>query len=123
MITRADALDVMTAVVGSHPRTAPRWHDDPQAAQATADVWAQMFNRHQLDRETLVAAVIARAADSPATAPEPGEIIAVARQLRRERSEREATERALAPGRPASDERRAEILGRLRGLAESKSIG
>lgn len=122
MITRADALDVMTAVVGAHPRTAPRWHDDPQAATATADVWAQMFNRHHLDRDTLVAAVVTRAADQPLTAPEPGEIIAVARQLRRNRSDREATQRALAPGRPATAEQRAEILGQLRGLAASKAI-
>lgn len=121
-ITRADALDVMTVVVGAHPRTAPRWHDDPQAAQATADVWAAMFNRHRLDVATLRAAVVTRAADHPATAPEPGEIIAVARQLRRDRSDREATARALAPGHPASGERRREIVAAARAIADRKGI-
>lgn len=121
MITRADALDVMTVVVGAHPRTAPRWHDDPQAAQATADVWAAMFNRHRLDAQTVKDAVIVRAADQPNTAPEPGEIIAVARQLRRERSDREATARALAPGNPASESRRMEILEQVRGIGRAVS--
>lgn len=122
MITRADALDVMTVVVGAHPRTAPRWHDDPAAATATADVWASMFNRHHLDVETLRAAVLTRAADQPTTAPEPGEIIAIARQLRRERSDREATARALAPGHPASDDRRREIVAGIREMADRKAI-
>lgn len=107
-ITRSDALKIMAAVAGAHPRTAPRWHDDLDAARATADIWAQMFNRHTLTERDLTQAVIIRAADNPTTAPEPGEIIATARAIRRERSEREK-----APGktidRTAADERRRTI--------------
>ena len=89
MITRSDALEIMAAVAGAHPRTAPRWHDDTDAARATADIWAQMFNRHKLTKTDLHQAVITRASDNPITAPEPGELIAVARAIRRDRGERE----------------------------------
>lgn len=86
-ITRADALEVMACVAACHPRTAPRWHDDPEATNFTADTWARMFNRHNLTRPDLLAAVERRAADTTDTAPEPGEIIAAARAIRRERSD------------------------------------
>ncbi|AMS02819.1 hypothetical protein SEA_YEEZY_74 [Gordonia phage Yeezy] len=88
-ITRADALEVMSCVAACHPRTAPRWHDDPQAAQFTADTWARMFNRHNLELRDLLAAVERRAADTTDTAPEPGEIIQSARTVRRDRSDAE----------------------------------
>ena len=39
MITRADALDVMTLIQACHRRTAPRM-DDREVTLATADVWA-----------------------------------------------------------------------------------
>lgn len=108
MITRADALEIMTAVIGAHPRTAPRWHDDHDAARATADIWAKMFNRHTLTKPDLLDAVVRRAADNPITAPEPGEIIAVARAVRRERSEREKAP-SMQIDRDAADERRQAI--------------
>lgn len=108
MITRSDALEIMTAVIGAHPRTAPRWHDDPDAAKVTADIWADMFNRHKLNKRDLLDAVVRRAADNPLTAPEPGEIIAVARGVRRERGEREKAPSAVVD-QSALDERRLAI--------------
>lgn len=86
-ITRADALEVMSCVAACHPRTAPRWHDDPDATKFTADIWADMFNRHNLELRDLLTAVKDRAADTADTAPEPGEIIQVARAIRRSRSD------------------------------------
>lgn len=105
-ITRADALEVMTIVAACHPRTAPRWHDDPQAANVTADTWARMFNRHNLPKHDLVAAVEQRAADTADTAPEPGEIIQHARRIRNERASREqANPEARARHEARLDER------------------
>ncbi|AXH49716.1 hypothetical protein KNT98_gp74 [Gordonia phage Frokostdame] len=86
-ITTADALEVMSCVAACHPRTAPRWHDDPDSARFTAKTWAAMFNRHSLILDDLLAAVTQRAADTTDTAPEPGEIIQVARSIRRDRSD------------------------------------
>ena len=106
MITTADALDVMHAVTHAHPRTAPRWHDDPEAARATARVWAAMFNRHNLELDDLVTAVVNRGADQPNTAPEPGEIIAVARAIRAERSAREQAVPELRAKREANIDRK-----------------
>ena len=91
-----------------------------------AVTWAECFAVHDLGREDLLPAVVALYADDTRDKSNrtlPADVIRHARRLRRDRSEREATERAIAPGSPASEERRAEILGRLRGLAESKSIG
>lgn len=86
-ITTADALEVMAYVTACHPRTAPRWHDDPESARFTAKTWAAMFNRHNLILEDLLTAVTQRAADTADIAPEPGEIIQVARSIRRDRSD------------------------------------
>lgn len=106
MITTADALDVMHAVTHAHPRTAPRWHDDPEAARASARIWSAMFNRHNLAKDDLIDAVIRRAADQPNTAPEPGEIIAVARAIRAERSAREQAVPELRAKREATIDRK-----------------
>ncbi|MCF8611089.1 hypothetical protein L5G28_13130 [Gordonia sp. HY285] len=46
-----------------------------------------MFNRHKLGKRDLLDAVVCRAADTAVTAPEPGEIISVAREIRRQSSE------------------------------------
>lgn len=83
MITTADALDVMTVVTACHHRTAPRMDDD-QATMATATVWAELFNSHNLEVTDLAAAVKQRAGFH-ADAPEPAEIIAFAREIRRKR--------------------------------------
>lgn len=89
MITRADVLEVMTVITACHHRTAPRL-DDHEAALATAQVWAELFNGYRLELPDLVAAVKKRAA-THSDAPEPAEIIAFAREIRRDRAERETT--------------------------------
>lgn len=86
MITPADAMQVMLVVQACHRRTAPRM-DDEQVTRATATIWAELFNVHQLDLADLIAAVKRRAATA-VDAPEPAEIIAVAREIRRDRDAR-----------------------------------
>lgn len=88
MTSRADAIEVMTIVAACHRRTAPRM-DDEQATLATASVWAELFSQYQLELQDLVAAVKKRAL-AAAEAPEPAEIIAFAREIRRDRTERES---------------------------------
>lgn len=82
MITPADAMQVLLIVQACHRRTAPRM-DDEQVARATATTWAELFNTHNLHMEHLIAAVKKRATTNP-EAPEPAEIIAAAREIRRE---------------------------------------
>lgn len=83
MITRADALELMAIVTACHRRTGPRL-DDRDVARATADIWAELFNAHQLEQRDLVAAVKMRAQFHP-DAPEPAEIISFARKIRKDR--------------------------------------
>ena len=83
MITTSDAMQVMLVVQACHRRTAPRM-DDRQATIATAAIWAELFNAYRLELRDLTAAVKRRAL-SEADAPEPAEIIRVAREIRRER--------------------------------------
>jgi hypothetical protein len=88
MSNTADALEVMAVVAACHHRTAPRM-DDEQATLATALIWAELFAAYQLKLPDLIAAVKKRAL-SHAEAPEPAEIIQFARDIRRERAERES---------------------------------
>lgn len=88
MITPADVLEVMTIVAICHHRTAPRM-DDREATLATARIWADLFNEYRLELADLIAAVKKRAL-SHAEAPEPAEIIQFAREIRRDRSDRES---------------------------------
>lgn len=90
MITTADALEVMTVVAACHHRTAPRL-DDRQVALATAAIWADLFNVYNLTLADLLKAVKKRALHFE-VAPEPAEIIGFAREIRRDRSDRESTE-------------------------------
>ncbi|AXN51263.1 hypothetical protein DSM43518_04805 [Mycobacterium marinum] len=122
MTTTADALEVMTIVTACHHRTAPRM-DDTEATLATARIWADLFSAYRLEVPDLIKAVKKRAL-SHAEAPEPAEIIALAREIRRDRAERESeTER-----RAREDRRDAELENRNRlaeiaaGIAESKVI-
>jgi hypothetical protein len=121
--TPADALEVMTIVAACHHRTAPRM-DDPEAAMATATVWAELFSTHRLELADLVAAVKKRAAGGLADAPEPAEIISFAREIRRDRTEREST----AERQAREDQRDADLANRERlativgGIAEAKAI-
>lgn len=86
-VTTADALAVMAEIAACHPRTAPRV-DDTQATLAIAATWARLFAAAHLTRTELVDAVHRRAL-SQAGAPEPAELIAVARAARQDRAMRE----------------------------------
>ena len=88
MTSISDAIEVMGVVAACHHRTAPRM-DDRQAVLVTAGVWAELFSVYNLSLADLVAAVKKRALTAP-DAPEPAEIIAVAREIRRDRSDRES---------------------------------
>lgn len=124
MTTPADALEVMMAVSACHHRTAPRM-DDEQAALATARIWADLFSVYQLDLADLVAAVKKRATTNP-EAPEPAEIIQFAREIRRERAEREseAARQAREDRRDAALEarNRDRLAAITASFAESKAI-
>jgi hypothetical protein len=92
--TTADALEVMMVVAACHRRTAPRL-DDREATLATAAIWAELFNVYQLRTDDLKAAVKKRAL-AHVDAPEPAEIIAFAREIRRDRTERETDDERRA---------------------------
>jgi hypothetical protein len=117
--TTADALEIMTVVAACHHRTAPRM-DDEQAALATASIWAELFSTYKLELRDLIAAVKKRALGH-ADAPEPAEIIQFAREIRRDRTEREsdAERQAREDRRDAELEKRHAAISRL---AESKAI-
>lgn len=103
----ADALEVMTVVSFCHPRTAPRWHDDPAAAKAASQVWADLFSHQNLQLNDLVAGVKKRASESPDIAPEPGEIIVFARAVRRDREDRAMCDPTVRAGREAAIDAKA----------------
>ena len=90
MTTVSEAIEVMRVVAMCHHSTAPRM-DDRETVLWTAEVWAELFSVYNLSQGDLIAAVKKRARGS-SDAPEPAEIIAVAREIRRERAERETTE-------------------------------
>jgi hypothetical protein len=87
--------------------------DDREVVLVTAEIWAELFQVYNLSKDDLVAAVKKRARGA-ADAPEPAEIIAVAREIRRERAERETTEERHK--REAAIDAKAE--GRVRSLSE-----
>lgn len=108
MTTQADALDVMLIVQACHPRTAPR-QDDLEVTNAMAVVWAEMFDAFDLDLADLRAAVKRRAVKEPgAPAPEPGEIVKYAREIRAERSAREQADPDKRAAREAQIDARIE---------------
>ena len=123
MTSRADALEIMTLVTACHRRTAPRM-DDEQAALATASVWAELFSTYRLELPDLVAAVKKRALSHP-DAPEPADIIAFAREIRRDRTERESdAERQAREARidAGLEGRGRPIAAAVQTLAERKAI-
>lgn len=118
MTTRSEALKVMTVVAACHNRTAPRI-DDPDVARATADVWAELFTVYQLELTDLVAAVKQRALKNP-EAPEPAEIITVAREIRRDRASRENAVPELRAAAEARADR--QLMAKIADLANRKAI-
>lgn len=104
MTTPSDAVKVMRHVAACHHRTAPRL-DDKEAVMATASIWARIFDRHKLELPDLLAAV-ERRAENEATAPEPAEIVTLARQIRRDRASREQAVPELRAAHEAKIDRR-----------------
>ena len=86
MTTTADVMEVMGMIAACHRRTAPHM-DDRDSVRVTAQVWAELFSAYNLSKDDLVAAVKKRARGA-ADAPEPAEIIAVAREIRNDRIDR-----------------------------------
>ena len=86
MTSVSDVIEVMGVVAACHHRTAPRM-DDREAVLVTAGIWAELFSAYNLSKADLVAAVKKRARGA-ADAPEPSEIIAVAREIRNDRIDR-----------------------------------
>ena len=86
MTTVSEAVEVMRVVAMCHHRTAPRM-DDRETVLWTAEVWAELFSVYNLSQGDLIAAVKKRARGA-ADAPEPAEIIAVAREIRNDRIDR-----------------------------------
>ena len=95
MTTVSDAIEVMGVVAACHHRTAPRM-DDREATLVTAKIWADLFSIHNLELDDLKAAVMKRAAGGAADAPEPADIITVARAIRMDRADRETREQRAA---------------------------
>lgn len=95
MTTVSEAIEVMGVVAACHHRTAPRM-DDREAVMVTAKIWSDMFNVHNLELADLKAAVMKRAAGGAVDAPEPAEIITVARAIRMDRADRETNEQRAA---------------------------
>ena len=87
MTTISEAIEVMGVVAACHHRTAPRM-DDREVVMVTAGIWAELFEVYKLSKDDLVAAVKKRARTA-ADAPEPAEIITVAREIRQDRNQRE----------------------------------
>jgi len=116
MTTPADAMQVLLVVQACHRRTAPRM-DDEQAARATATIWAELFNAYGLELPDLIAAVKKRAL-TQADAPEPAEIITFAREIRRDRADRETT----AERNAREDRMDAKLLAVISRIAQAKAI-
>lgn len=89
MTSISEAIEIMGLVAACHYKTAPRM-DDREVTLATAKIWAELFGTYNLEASDLKAAVMKRAT-AHAEAPEPAEIIKFAREIRRERAERETT--------------------------------
>lgn len=83
-----NAGKVLQHITFCHRRTAIRPANDTEA-QAIAVVWAGLFATHNLDLPDLLAGVERRVHEGAIDAPEPAEVIRYARQIRRERAERE----------------------------------
>lgn len=113
MISRSDAMQVLAVVAACHRRTAPRL-DDRDVARATADTWAELFNERHLELPDLIAGVKMRAQHEP-DAPEPADIIAFARKIRKDRRDKEgptAAYEALCESKAADAAELAELRAR-----------
>lgn len=97
----------------------------PRADEAMTLAWARAFARHKLTTNDLEQGIDAYFADvmRPRDRVLPADIIRPARTARRDRLERQATERALAPGNPAAESTRRQIIANAaRDLAQRKTL-
>ena len=121
-ITPIEAAKVLAHIAMLHRRTAPKVTDDAERGALCA-AWAAACNRHDLDLPDLLAAVIQRAADEP-QAPEPAELITVARRIRADRVARteigQRSERAAELD--ARIDRREQLAELIRGDANRRSL-
>ena len=97
----------------------------PRADEAMTLAWSRAFAKHKLTAQDLEAGIDRYFADTMRSRNRvlPADIIRTSRDARRDQAEREATQQALAPGNPAADSRRREIVARaVKELAERKGL-
>ncbi|MBF6060546.1 hypothetical protein IU500_07110 [Nocardia terpenica] len=113
MTTPAEAAQVLAKCAAFDP-TFPK--PDPVIAHG----WAEAFTRYDLPLPDLLDAVTRHYCESADRAM-PKHLIHHARDIRRDRAEREKAHRAALPA-AASGERRAEVMTLVRALADRKAI-
>ncbi|MBF6328751.1 hypothetical protein [Nocardia transvalensis] len=88
---------------------------------ALAHGWAEAFTRYDLALADLLEAVTRHYCESADRAM-PKHLIHHARELRRDRAEREKAHLAALPAPPASEDRRAEVMRLVRKIADDKAV-
>ncbi|KZM68326.1 hypothetical protein [Nocardia terpenica] len=88
---------------------------------ALAVGWAEAFTRYQLELPDLLDAVTRHYAESAERAM-PTHLIRHAREIRRDRAEREKARPAALPAPPARSEHRAELMRWVHALADRKAL-
>lgn len=96
-ITPADAADLIRYISLGNWRTSPR-PKTPEEATLMARVWADAFNRYGLELPDLQAAAAAYVSDH-GDGPQPSDIVKIARQIRRDRIERDPAAKAAIEDR------------------------
>ncbi|MCM6776256.1 hypothetical protein NDR87_18820 [Nocardia sp. CDC159] len=89
--------------------------------KALAVGWAEAFSRYDLELPDLLEAVTRHYVESAERAM-PTHLIRHAREIRRDRAEREKAHQAALEAPPASPEHRAEVLRLVRDLADRKAL-
>lgn len=111
-ISPADASEIIAVITACHHRTAPRM-DDAEAARVTATVWSDLLSGYDLTCAEYIAAVKSRAKACP-DAPEPADLIRVARANRQDSlwhgGEDPEPDFHREPAPPAGDEKAAPDL-------------
>lgn len=117
MITVADTLEIMAVIAACHHRTAPRL-DDREAALVTARIWTRLFDGQNFTSAELIDAVEKRAKVLP-DAPEPADVLRVARSTRNENYDRESDEQRQA----RQNELERKIAPEVRSITKHVSYG
>lgn len=95
MLTVADVIEIMTVVAACHPRSAPRM-DDKATTLATATIWQELLDGYGIDKAEYINAIKHRARGTN-EAPEPSEMILVARDLRKQVKDRDVDYHETGP--------------------------